>query len=64
MFSIQQTDLYVPALRLADLPNGRGQKVLSRNDFPCGDVPFWSDLHEWSQLGIVPDLADGAGTSA
>lgn len=57
VFSINQADLYVPALRLADLPSGPSQDVLSKTDYPWGDVPFWSDLHAWSQYDIVPDTA-------
>lgn len=52
VFSIVQTDLYVPARTLADLADRaapRGQD--GRSDYPLGAVPFWSDLHVWSQRG-------------
>jgi hypothetical protein len=58
VFSINQTDLYVPTLSLADLTSGRSEGVLSRADDPCGDVPFWSDLRAWSQWDTVPSTAE------
>lgn len=51
VFSIHQTDLYVPALSLADLVDGRGEKGLTPADYPIGRVRFWSELHRWSQIG-------------
>ncbi|PZG02757.1 hypothetical protein [Micromonospora deserti] len=48
VFSIHQTDLYVPALSLADLPTGRSEDELPLTDYPIGGVPFWSELHAWS----------------
>ncbi|MBV9315565.1 MAG: hypothetical protein JO100_17950 [Pseudonocardia sp.] len=51
VFSIVQGDLYVPALTLADLPAGRGQDGISEDEYPIGSVPFWSELHAYSQLG-------------
>jgi hypothetical protein len=54
VFSIQQTDLYVPALSLADIVSGRDQSSVRPDDYPIGAVPFWSDLHAFSQLGVVP----------
>jgi hypothetical protein len=53
VFSINQTDLYVPALCLADLVHGRGQDGVAPENFPIGRVPFWSELHHWSQLGYL-----------
>jgi hypothetical protein len=49
VFSIWQTDLYVPALTLATLPTGPDEEHLPRSAYPIGDVPFWSALHAWSQ---------------
>jgi len=51
VFSINQTDLYVPALCLADLVNCRGQDSVTPDDYPIGRVRFWSELHKWSQIG-------------
>lgn len=51
VFSIVQADLYIPALTLAGLPAGRDQNSLPLRDWPIGDVPFWSELHAYSQLG-------------
>jgi hypothetical protein len=51
VFGINQTDLYVPALCLADLVNGRGQGSVTPDEYPIGRVRFWSELHKWSQIG-------------
>lgn len=51
VFSIVQADLYIPALTLADLPGGRDQNSVPLRDWPIGRVPFWSELHAYSQLG-------------
>jgi hypothetical protein len=51
VFSIVQADLYLPAVTLADLPAGRGQDIVPEEDWPIGAVPFWSELHAYSQLG-------------
>ncbi len=51
VFSIVQADLYVPALSVADLPTGQNQGVVALDDWPIGNIPFWSDLHAYSQLG-------------
>lgn len=51
VFSIVQADLYVRALSLADLPAGRDQREVSAERYPIGSVPFWSELHAYSQLG-------------
>lgn len=51
VFSIVQADLYVPAVTIADLPAARGQGAVPLADWPIGAVPFWSELHAYSQLG-------------
>jgi hypothetical protein len=51
VFSVSQANLFVPALSLADLPSGRGQGEVPESDWPIGSVPFWSELHAYSQLG-------------
>lgn len=51
VFSIVQADLYVPALTLNDLISGRSEEPLQVEDYPVGDVPFWSELHAYSQIG-------------
>jgi hypothetical protein len=51
VFSIVQADLFVPALSLADLLDGRGQADVTESGYPIGTVPFWSELHAYSQLG-------------
>lgn len=51
VFDIVQADLYVPALTVADLATGRDQDQLPLQDWPVGAVPFWSELHAYSQLG-------------
>lgn len=56
VFSIVQTDLYVPASTLADLPAGRGQAGVPPEEYPIGTVPFWSELHAYSALGHHADL--------
>lgn len=55
VFSINQTDLCVSALRLADLVNGRREESPTPADYPIGRVPFWSELHKWSQIGGSTD---------
>jgi hypothetical protein len=56
VFSIVQTDLYVPARTLADLPAGRSQDGVAPEEYPIGAVPFWSELHAYSALGHHADL--------
>lgn len=51
VFSIVQADLYVRALSLADLRAGRDQRAVPAERYPIGSVPFWSELHAYSQLG-------------
>jgi hypothetical protein len=51
VFSIVQADLYVRALSLADLRTGRDQGTVPAERYPIGSVPFWSELHAYSQLG-------------
>jgi hypothetical protein len=51
VFSIVQADLYIPALTIADVTTGRNQDAVSVDEWPIGRVPFWSDLHAYSQLG-------------
>jgi hypothetical protein len=51
VFSIVQADLYIPAVTIADLPTARDQGAVPLNDWPIGTVPFWSELHAYSQLG-------------
>lgn len=56
VFSIVQADLYVPALTLADLLTGRDESPLPVNAYPIGSVPFWSQLHAYSQVGHISDF--------
>ncbi|OLF16264.1 hypothetical protein [Actinophytocola xanthii] len=56
VFSIHQIDLYVPALSLADIPSGRTQDEVPNDQWPIGHVPFWSELHMWSQIGHLIDI--------
>ena len=51
VFSIVQADLYIPAVTLAGLPTGQSQDSVPAHEYPIGAVPFWSDLHAYSQLG-------------
>jgi hypothetical protein len=51
VFSIVQADLYIPALTIGDLVTGRDQNAVPNDDWPIGRVPFWSELHAYSQLG-------------
>jgi hypothetical protein len=51
VFSIVQADLYVPYLSVADLLTGRSEDPLGVEEYPIGQVPFWSELHAWSQWG-------------
>lgn len=53
VFSVVQADLYVPALTIADLATGRSQSATDVADWPIGDVPFWSELHAYGQVGHV-----------
>jgi hypothetical protein len=62
VFSIEQADLYVPALTLPDLITQRSEDSLDPTDYPIGAVPFWSELHAYSQIGHMSafgELADG-----
>lgn len=58
MYSIVQADLYVPYPTISDLPTGRNQDAVPLVDWPIGNVPFWSDLHAYSQLGHQGPFAD------
>ena len=51
VFSIVQADLYIPAVTVLDLATGRDQDAVPHDDWPIGRVPFWSELHAYSQLG-------------
>jgi hypothetical protein len=55
VFSIHQTDLYGPALSLADILTGRTQDAVPADRWPLGRVPFWSELLTWSQIGHLID---------
>lgn len=55
VFSIVQADLYIPALSLADIPAGRSQDAMPAEQWPIGSVPFWSELHAYSQMGHPPE---------
>lgn len=62
VFSIVQADLYVPALNLFGLLDGRSEDPVPPEDYPIGRVPFWSDLHAYSQVGhftTFGELAEG-----
>jgi hypothetical protein len=66
VFSIVQADLHVPAVTLADLLSGRSEEAPAVEDYPIGDVPFWSELHAYSQVGHrsgFGNLATGGLTS-
>lgn len=51
VFSIVQADLYVPAVTLGGLLDERSQNRMPVTSFPIGRIPFWSELHAYSQLG-------------
>lgn len=57
VFSIVQTDLWIPAVSLAALIEGRPQSEdeLPAHEYPVGSVPFWSLLHAWSQIGHLDE---------
>ncbi|MGI8678392.1 MAG: hypothetical protein ACR2LX_06860 [Jatrophihabitans sp.] len=57
VFSIVQTDLHIPAVTLGDLPDGRSQEAVPAEDWPIGDVAFWSRLHAYSQRPDDPRFA-------
>lgn len=63
VFSIVQTDLWCPALTLCDVPAGTDESDLPVEDYPLGAVPFWSDLHAWSQIGHMSRFGDLALTN-
>ena len=63
VFSIVQSDLYVPALTLEDMATGRSQDGLPVEGYPIGDVPFWSLLHGWSQVGHIDPALGALATS-
>lgn len=62
VFSIVQADLYIPALSVIDLPTGRNQNAVPVPDWPIGSIPFWSDLHAYSQCGHLHDRFGRLGT--
>lgn len=51
VLSIVQTDLWSPAVTLCDIPTGRDESDVPIEDYPLGQIPFWSELHAWSQIG-------------
>lgn len=53
VFSIVQSDLYIPSVTLVAYVAGsdQSQDAVPVEDFPIGIVPFWSALHAWSQVG-------------
>jgi hypothetical protein len=60
VFSIVQTDLYVPALTLESFVAGTSQSEsgISIENYPLGDVPFWTLLHAWSQVGHTTSFGE------
>ena len=60
VFSIVQTDLFVKALTLESFIAGTSQSEtgVSIESYPLGNVPFWSLLHGWSQVGHVTSLGE------
>jgi hypothetical protein len=58
VFSIYQADLFVPAVALSDLPDGRSGEGIPVTEYPLGNVPFWSDLHAWAQIGHFTEFGD------
>jgi hypothetical protein len=58
VLSIVQTDIWSPATTLCDLPNGRDESGVPLEDYPLGKVPFWSELHAWSQIGHMSRFGD------
>jgi len=65
VFSIVQADLYIPALTVLDLMSGAGQESVGADAYPVGHVPYWSDLHAYSQIGHTSSfglLADAGRT--
>jgi hypothetical protein len=61
VFSIVQADLWVPAVTLADVATGRDQSAVPDEEWPLGTVPFWSELHAWSQIGHYDPRFAGLG---
>jgi hypothetical protein len=60
VLSIVQTDLYIPALTLRGMVSGSAQTAddLSPEQYPIGDVPFWSLLHAYSAMGHEASVGD------
>jgi hypothetical protein len=60
VFSIVQTDVYVPALTLESFVAGTSQSEsgISIESYPLGDVPFWTMLHAWSQVGHTTSFGE------
>jgi hypothetical protein len=58
VFSIVQADLYIPFATLMDLVSGRPQTDPPTDDYPIGEVPFWSLLHAYSQVGHFTRFGD------
>lgn len=54
IFSIQQADLYIPAVAHDAIPI-TSQSDVPIGEWPIGDVPFWSELHAYGQYGHVDD---------
>lgn len=51
VLSIVQTDLWSPALTICDLGSERDETDVPIENYPLGSIPFWSQLHAWSQIG-------------
>ena len=60
VLSIVQTDLYIPALTLRGMVGGSAQTAddLAPEQYPIGDVPFWSLLHAYSEMGHEASFGD------
>jgi hypothetical protein len=61
VLSIVQTDLWSPGVTLCALSIERDETNLPIEDYPLGSIPFWSQLHAWSQIGHISrfgELAD------
>lgn len=63
VLSIVQTDLWSPAVTLCDLSIERDETDVPTEEYPLGSIPFWSQLHAWSQIGhasVFGELAETA----
>lgn len=60
VFSIHQTDLYIPFINVrALLAGGPSEDSVPIEEYPLGEVPFWSLLHAWSQAGHLTERLGG-----